>query len=56
MRLSAPKQITWLVALILGVIALLSFLGVIPQLSAYTFWMMTIAWAILILATLLDGL
>jgi hypothetical protein len=56
MRLSAPKQVTWLIAVILGVVALLSFLGVVPQLTAYTFWMMTIAWAVLVLATLLHGL
>lgn len=55
MRLSAPKQITWIIALVLGIIALLGFLGVIPPLMGYAFWTMTIAWVILVLATLMDG-
>ena len=55
MRLSAPKQITWIIALVVGILALLGFLAVIPPLAGYAFWMMTIAWAILVLATLMDG-
>jgi len=55
MRLSAPKQVTWIIALVLGILALLGFLGVIAPLGVYAFWTMTIAWAILVLATLMDG-
>ena len=56
MRLSAPKQITWIISLVLGILALLGFLAVIPALGGYAFWLMTIAWVILVLATLMDGL
>ncbi len=56
MRLSAPKQVTWIIALVVGIIALLGFLAVIPPVAGYAFWLMTIAWVILVLATLMNGL
>jgi len=56
MKLSAPNQTIWLIAVILGVLGILAQLGVIPPLAAYAFWLVTIAFALLALATLLKGI
>ena len=56
MKLSAPKQITWWIALIVGVAGILAHLGTIPVLSGFAFWLVAVAFVLLILATFLDGL
>lgn len=58
MKLSAPKFITWFIALIVGVAAILMTLGIvsIPLLAGYVFWMAAGAFGLLTLATLLKGL
>ncbi len=60
MRLSAPKFIIWLIALILAALAILSkFIG-IPVIGGfvrqYDFWVMTAAYGLLLLGTLFRGL
>jgi hypothetical protein len=56
MRLSAPKQITWVIALILGILGVLGSLTDIQFVSEYNFWFLFAGWLLLILATLLRGL
>ena len=56
MRLSAPTQVVWIVAVILGAIGILASLGVIPALSAYAFWLVVAGWALLVIATLLRNM
>lgn len=56
MRLSPPKQITWFVALALAILALLGETKVIAALTPYSFWLALIAAALLLLATMVDGL
>lgn len=56
MKLSAPKNITWFVALALAVLALLGQTGVIAALSTYAFWLALIAAALMLLATIVKGL
>jgi hypothetical protein len=56
MKLSRPKEITWWIAVVLGVIGILAFLGAIPGLSAYAFWMVVGGFVLLALGTLLRGL
>ena len=56
MKLSAPKAITWWVALVIGVVGIIAKLGMIPVLSGYAFWLVVVAFVLLILATLLKGL
>ena len=56
MKLSAPKQITWFVALALAVLALLGQMSVVAALSPYSFWLALIAAALLLLATIVKGL
>jgi len=56
MKLSAPKQITWMIAVILGVLGLLGTLATIPLASANAFWFVFLGFAILAVATFVDGL
>mgnify|MGYP001028752376 CR=1 FL=1 len=58
MKLSAPKAPTWWIAVVLGVLGILLHLGVftIAGLSGYAFWLVAIAFVLLVLATLLKGL
>ena len=56
MKLSAPKQITWWIALVVGVIGVLAHLVTIPVLSGFAFWLVVVAFVLLILATLLKDL
>ena len=59
MKLSAPKVITWVVALIVGVIGILIHVGslsivVVPY--GLGFWLVVVAFVLLLVATLLKGL
>jgi hypothetical protein len=56
MQLSSPKQITWIVALVLAVLGLLGALFTINILSDYAFWLAFISALLLLLATYLKGL
>jgi hypothetical protein len=56
MQLSAPKQITWWIALIVGVVGLIAYFVTIPVLSGLSFWLVVVALALLLLATLIEGL
>jgi hypothetical protein len=59
MHLSAPKQITWLIALIVGVV------GIVVQIMGLTliavpfglgFWLVVVAFVLLLVATMVEGL
>ena len=54
--LSPPKTVTWLICLILGVAGLLGKFAPLPVLSQYSFWLLAVAWGLLILAAALPGL
>jgi hypothetical protein len=54
-KLNAPKQIVWLIALILGVLGVLGALTDIPIVSEYNFWFVVIGWLLLIIATVAKG-
>jgi hypothetical protein len=56
MRLNAPKQITWIIALILGIAGLLGFLVTIPVISELAFWIVLVALILMLLATYLRDL
>jgi hypothetical protein len=56
MKLSAPKQITWLVALILGIIGLIAQLVTLGFLTTIAFWLVLIALVVMLVATYLPGL
>ncbi|HJX39104.1 MAG TPA: hypothetical protein VJ714_10910 [Anaerolineae bacterium] len=57
MRFSAPKQITWIIALILGVVGILANLASIPVITPVIgFWLVVAGWALLLIATITRGL
>ncbi|HQE93308.1 MAG TPA: hypothetical protein PLH19_10680 [Anaerolineae bacterium] len=56
MKLSAPKIVTWWIAVILGVLGILAKLGVISVLSNVAFWLVVGGFVLLVLATLLKDL
>ncbi len=60
MKLSAPKFLIWLLALILAALAIVSKYAAIPYVGGfvkqYDFWVMTAAYGLLFLGTLLKGL
>ena len=57
MKLSAPKQITWIIALVLGIVGILANLASIPVITATIgFWLLAVAWALLLVAVITHGL
>ncbi len=54
MKLSAPKNITFYVAVVLAVIALIGYF--VGALSAFAPWLMLIAFIVLAAGNLLEGL
>ncbi len=56
MKLNAPKQISWVIALILGVLGLLGTLVTIPVISGLAFWLVLVGLVLMLLATYFEGL
>jgi uncharacterized membrane protein len=56
MKLNAPKQITWWIALVVGVVGVIGNLVAIPVVSTIAFWLVVIALALLLLATAVKDL
>ena len=55
MKLSAPKQITFWIAVIVAVIGFIANFVTIPVLSGLAFWLLVIGFIILALGNLLKG-
>lgn len=56
MKLSAPKQTTWWIAVVLGVLGLVGTYVSLPFVSANTFWFVAVGFILLTLATFFKGL
>lgn len=56
MRLSAPKNVTWWIALVMGVAGILATFTNLPFVTDNSFWFVAIAFILLALATLLKDL
>jgi hypothetical protein len=56
MQLSAPKQLTWIIAVVLGVLGLLGNFITIPFISGIAFWLVFLGFAVFAVATFIDGL
>jgi len=57
MKFKSPKKVTWIVAVILGALGTLSFLGLnLPLMDNFAFIFVIVGWALLALATVMDGL
>ena len=50
MKLSAPKTITWWIAVVLGVLGILGTFVTIPFVSTYAFWFEAVGFVLLALA------
>ncbi len=56
MRLSRPKNTTWIVAVILGVLGIVGKFVTLPVISGYAFWFVVAGFVLLALATYLKDL
>ncbi len=56
MELSAPKTITWWVAVIAGVLGILGHFTKIQYVSANDFWFLAVGFVLLAIATAIEGL
>ena len=60
MKLSAPKVVVWVLALILAALAIISQFTSIPIIGSFIkrndFWVMTVAYGLLFLGTLFRGI
>ena len=56
MKLSAPRVVTFWIAVILAVLGVLASLGSIPGLSQYAFWLVVAGFVLLALGTMMKDL
>jgi hypothetical protein len=56
MKLKAPKQITFWIAVVIAVLGIIIKLVAIPVLAAYPGWLMVLAFVILAAGNLIKGL
>ena len=56
MNLCAPKQLTFWLALILGVLGILGTFVTIPFATTYAFWLLVVGFVLLALGNLMEGL
>ena len=56
MKLTPPKQVTWWVAVIVGVLGFLGSLVTIPGISGLSFWLVLIGFVLLALGTAIEDL
>lgn len=56
MRLNAPTQIVFVVALVIAVVALLAAFAILPALPIQPFWIMTAAFVVMVISVIVPGL
>lgn len=56
MKLTPPKQTTFTLAVIIGILGILAELVPIAVLSPYAFWLVVVAFVLLVLAVINRGL
>lgn len=56
LKLSAPKNITFWVAVVLALIGLIAFFGVIPGFGVYSFWLVLVGFVVLALGNTMKGM
>ncbi len=56
MKLSAPKQITWLISVVLVIVGVVAEFVDLSIVTDYNFWIVTAGAVLLALATYLQGL
>ena len=55
-KLSAPMQTTWIVALVLAALGVIGKVGTVAVLTQYAFWLVLAAAVLLLIACMVDGL
>ena len=53
MKLSAPTQLFFIIALVLAILALLGSFAVLPAIAGYSFWLAFAAWGVLAIGSLM---
>lgn len=56
MNLSAPKQITFWIAVVVALVGILANFVTIPVLSSIAFWLVVLAFVILAIGNLAEGI
>ena len=56
MKLNAPREVTWWIALIVGVVGIIGSFVTLPVISTIAFWLVVAALALMLVATALKGL
>ena len=56
MKLSAPKQVTFVIGVALGLLGLLAFLNVLPGYGAYAFWLAFVGLVVLAAGNMMEGM
>jgi hypothetical protein len=56
MKLSPPKNGTWSLAVLIGLLGILSFVVELPLISDYSFELVTTAFGLLLIGTLFKGI
>lgn len=56
MKLTPPKAITFWISIVLGLLGLLSQIGILAVLPIAAFWLLFIGFVLLVLALLIKGL
>ena len=56
MRLSPPKNVTWVLAFLVGILGIIGNQFSIPFVSEYDFWLVVAGFGLLVLGTLFRGI
>jgi len=56
MKLSAPKNVTFYVALVLGVLGFLGYIIQLPLITSMAFWLVFFGFVVLVVAVLMPDL
>ena len=54
-KLHAPRQTIFWIALICGLVAIVGYLGSVPFLSDYAFWLLAVGFGLLVASVLIRG-
>ena len=56
MKLTPPKKVTFYISLILGVLSVLFLVVKVPFVSDYTFFLLLVAWILMIISVAFKGI
>jgi hypothetical protein len=56
MKLSAPTQLVWIIALVVGIVGIIAAIVTIEVLSGLAIWIVAAAWLLLLVSTAIKGL